>query len=97
MSKKANATLGELMGKSGAGAASRGLELHDLPALLGEGMPHLEYHALGRVRLMRALRQRFGEDYRSVPGIAGVISKFDAEARTEMQHHLIKRRLGRKG
>ncbi len=96
MSKKANSTLGEILGKKGEAAHSRGLELMDLPDLLGEGMPHLEYHALGRVRLMRALRQRFGEDFRSVPGIQSVIKKFDAEAATEMHHHMLKRKFGRK-
>ena len=96
MSKKANATLGEIMGKKGEQAHGRGIELHDLHDLLGEGMPKLEYHALGRVRLMRALRQRFGEGFRNVPGIQDVIGKFDREAKIEMQHHLIRRKLGRK-
>jgi hypothetical protein len=89
-------TLGEVLGKKGEQAHGRGLELHDLPALLGEGMPKLEYHALGRVRLMRALRTRFGENYKNVPGIAAVIQKFDHEAKIELEHHKIKMRLGRK-
>ena len=95
MSKKANLTLGEVLGKKGEQAHSRGLELHDLPDLLGEGMPKLEYHALGRVRLMRALRERFGENFRSKPGVQQLIAKFDNEAKIEMQHHLIRRKLGR--
>lgn len=74
----------------------RPLELNDLHDLLGEGMPKLEFHALGRVRLMRALRQRFGENYKSVPGIQDVISKFDHESKIELQHHLIKKKFGRK-
>ncbi len=96
MSKKANVTLGEIMGRKGETAAGRGVELHDLPDLLGERMPKLEYHALGRIRLMRALKERFGENYRNVPGIQHVIQKFDNEAKIEMQHHLLKMKLGRK-
>jgi len=96
MGKKANATLGEVMGRKGAHAQERGVSLHDLPDLLGEGMPKLEFHALGRVRLMRALRQRFGENFKSVPGIQHVIAQFDHEARQEAHHHMLRRRLGRK-
>ncbi len=96
MSKKANLTLGEVMGRKGEHAQEHGLELTDLKELLGEGMPKLEFHALGRVRLMRALRQRFGDNYQSVPGIQGVIKKFDHEARIEMQHHLLRKKLGRR-
>ncbi len=94
MSKKANLTLGEVMGRKGESAHSHGLELSDLPDLLGEGMPHLEFHALGRVRLMRALRTRFGENFRNVPGIQSLIKKYDDEAKIEMAHHLLKRKLG---
>jgi hypothetical protein len=96
VSKKANLTLGEVMGKKGENAHSRGIDLKDLPDLLGEGMPHLEFHALGRVRLMRALRQRFGDNYRNVPGIQSVIKKFDDETKIEMQHHLLRKKFGRK-
>lgn len=96
MSKKANATLGEILGKKGEQAHSRGLDLKDLPDLLGEGMPKLEFHALGRVRLMRALKQRFGDNFKNVPGIQSVIQKFDHEAKIEMQHHLIRQKYGRK-
>lgn len=96
MGKKANATLGEVLGSKGAEAHSRGLELDDLPKLLGEGMPKLEFHALGRLRLMRALRARFGDNYRSVPGIQDVIQKFDHESKIEAHHHLLRRKLGRK-
>lgn len=95
MGKKANLTLGEVMGRKGA-EHSGGVELKDLPDLLGEGMPKLEFHALGRVRLMRALRQRFGEGFRNVPGIQSLISKYDQETKTEMQHHLLRKKFGRK-
>ncbi len=96
MSKKANLTLGEVLGKQGEQSHAQGLELRHLPDLLGEGMPKLEFHALGRVRLMRALRQRFGENFKNVPGIQGLIQKYDKETKIEAEHHLIRQRLGRK-
>lgn len=96
MSKKANMTLGEVLGSKGEAAHSRGIELSDLPSLLGEGMPKLEFHALGRVRLMRALETRFGRGFRAVPGVQQIIAKFDHEAKIEAQHHLIRRKLGRR-
>jgi hypothetical protein len=96
MSKTGKTTLNEVMGKHGEKFASRGLELHDLPELLGEGMPKLEFHTLGRIRLIRALRNRFGNHYRSVPGVQQVMQKFDHQAKIELQHHEIRKRLGRK-
>lgn len=95
MRGKGGATLGEVMG-NGPSAKHGGIDLHNLHELLGEDMPKLEFHALGRVRLIRALRNRFGAGYRSKPGISELLNKFDQEAHTELQHHLIKKRLGRK-
>lgn len=93
---KGKVTLGELMGKHADSAKDSGVELHDLPNLLGEGMPKLEFHALGRVRLMQALKRRFGAGYRNIPGISGVMDKFDREAKIELEHHMIKKHLGKK-
>lgn len=93
---KGKATLNEVMGKRGEDFHKQGLDLSDLPEVLGEGMPKLEFHPLGRIRLMRALQQRFGSGYRNVPGVSQVMQKFDEQAKLEMQHHLIKKRLGRK-
>jgi hypothetical protein len=96
MGKGQTTTLNELMGARGEDFHRNGVELDDLPALLGEGMPKLEFHALGRVRLMRALRQRFGDSYRNVPGIAHVIRKFDEQAHIELKHHELKKKLARR-
>jgi hypothetical protein len=95
MSGKGKTTLNELMGKHGEALHKEGMDLEDLPKILGDGMPKLEFHAIGRVRLMRALQQRFGHGYRNVPGVSGLMKKFDDAAKTEMEHHLIKKRLGR--
>ena len=96
MGKGQTTTLNELMGQRGEDFHKNGVELDDLPHLLGEAMPKLEFHALGRVRLMRALRQRFGDSYRNVPGIAHVISKFDEQAKAEMAHHELKKKFARR-
>jgi hypothetical protein len=84
------------MGKKGEDAKKNGLDLHDLPDVLGEGMPKLEFHALGRIRLMRALQQRFGSGYRNVPGVSSVMQKFDEQAKLELHYHHLKQKLGRK-
>ena len=69
-------TMNELMG--------RGLKLDsfsDLPAVLGEKMPEISFNSVGRLRLMTALRNRFGEGFRNIPGIKGILKQFDDEAR----------------
>jgi len=75
-------TLNELMGsKGGAKAKAKKLSLGDLGDLLGEKMPKLEYNAVGRMRLTNALRNRFGDGYKSLPGIEEIMKEFDDEAR----------------
>jgi len=74
------ATLNELMGKS-AGGKERKLNLKDLETLLGERMPRLEYTPVGRLRLTNALRMRFGDSYRDLPGIGDIMKEFDDEAK----------------
>lgn len=82
------------MGKTGDKGGK--LSLDDLPDLLGEGMPELKFHALGRVRLINALRNRFGDGYRSVPGISALLGEFDKESQIELTHHKLRQRWGRK-
>lgn len=78
----AKTSLGELMGKnSAAKAESKSLGLDDLYELLGERMPKLEYTPVGRLRLVTALRNRFGDGYRNLKGIDGILSEFDKEAK----------------
>lgn len=71
------ASLNELMGK---GAEKSELELDDLHELLGERMPEMEFSPRGKLRLITALRNRFGDNYRSLKGINGILKKFDEEA-----------------
>lgn len=96
MAKHGKMTLNEIMGKRGDHFKENGLELHDLPELLGERMPSLQYDVLGRHRLINALHDRFGANYRNVPGVQQVLKKFDEHAKREVEIHLIKKRLGRK-
>lgn len=73
-------SLSELMGKAGASRASGGgLTLEHLPELLGENLPDLPRNAVGRHRLIRSLQQRFGSNFRSLPGVADLVKKFDDE------------------
>lgn len=69
-------SLHELMGKSGG----KDLTLDHLGDLLGERMPKLEFTPVGRLRLTTALRNRFGDQYRNLPGIDGILKEFDREA-----------------
>lgn len=77
MSKKVS--LSEIMGSAGV----QGLSLKALPSVLGEAMPDLPRNSLGRYRLVSALRQRFGDNFRSLPGVSGVIQEFDNEVDLE--------------
>ena len=75
-----NATLGELLGDSGE-ASEMGLK--DLPKLLGEKMPELPRDRVGKFRLVSALQQRFGQQFRNLPMIKNILSEFDQEVETE--------------
>lgn len=75
------ASINELMGSAGKGAKSRKLTLDDLGDLLGERLPKLEYSPVGRMRLTTALRNRFGDSYRNLPGIDDILHEFDEEAK----------------
>lgn len=73
-------SINEMMGGSGERAKGGSLTLESLKDLLGERMPRLEFSPVGRLRLTTALRNRFGDSYRNLPGIDEVLKEFDAEA-----------------
>jgi hypothetical protein len=73
-------SLRELMGKKGA---DEGLSLSNLPDILGDSMPELPKDNVGRFRLIRALQQRFGKGFRSMPGVSGLIKEFDDDIQFE--------------
>ena len=69
--------MNELMGKVGE---EKSLTLDDLPALLGDALPHLPRTPVGRLRLTLALRNRLGDNWRSLPHVKSLLKEFDDEA-----------------
>lgn len=84
----AKVSLNELMGK--AGGKSSTLSLKDLPDLLGEQMPDLPKNEVGKFRLMRALKIRFGNGFRNIPGVNGIMREFAEEVDFEHRINKIK-------
>jgi len=82
---KGRASLSEVMGKAGAEKAKSGLSLADLPDVMGEAMPDLPKNAVGRYRLLRGLKARFGPNFRSLPGVTNVLKEFDSVIETELK------------
>ena len=87
MRKKA--TLNEIMGKA-AGDKGSNMSMKDLPEILGDGMPELDMSPVGRIRLIRALKQRFGDNFRSLPGLKGVVKEFDSAAKAAVVREKLK-------
>lgn len=82
MSKKSS--LAELMGSSASGKGD-GLALSHLPQILGDSMPELPRNPLGRHRLIRSLQQRYGKNFRSLPGVKDLVKQFDDEIAFEVR------------
>lgn len=79
-------SLSELMGKSAASAGGSGkLNLSILPEILGDAMPDLPRTSVGRHRLIRSLQQRFGGNFRTLPGVADLVKEFDSEIAFEQK------------
>jgi hypothetical protein len=91
------ASLNELMGKSGGSAKERKLSLEDLPDLLGDAMPVIDKTPVGRLRLISAMRNRFGDNYRNIPGVADIFKEFDKEAEFNVKLQEMKMIKARKG
>ena len=72
---KRKTSLAEMMGSYGANKGK--LTLDSLPNILGDGMPELPKTQVGRHRLVRSLQQRYGNNFRSLPGVKDLISEFD--------------------
>jgi hypothetical protein len=79
MSKQHKQSLAELMGNAG----SQGIQLSRLHEVLGEATPELPRNAVGRHRLIMALNQRFGANFRALPGVKEVVKQFDHEIEFE--------------
>ena len=76
-------TLAELMGKTASDRGKQGLELSQLGEILGDAMPELPRNQVGRHRLIRSLQQRFGRNFRSLPGVKDLVKEFDRDIETE--------------
>lgn len=72
-------SLNELMGKHGGQ-----LSLDNLKEVLGDAMPELPLNNVGKIRLLAALKQRFGENFMNIPGVKHIISEFDKEANVDL-------------
>ena len=70
-------SLAEVMGSGPANQVQGGLKLSNIHQILGDATPELPFNSVGRHRLVRALQQRFGPNFRSLPGIKGLIKEFD--------------------
>lgn len=81
-------SLAELMGSQ---ASNGRLELSKLPEILGDAMPELPRNNVGRHRLIRSLQQRFGNNWRSLPGVKDLVKEFDGEVALERRIAEIKR------
>ena len=90
MARSRRVSLSEMMGKSKAEDGSS-LGLGDLQDLLGEAMPKLEFTQVGRFRLIRALKGRFGNNFRNLPGVDGIVKEFDEEMRMQKKLRKMKR------
>lgn len=84
-------TLAELMGSVASQAGVSGkLALSSLPKILGDAMPELPRTSVGRHRLIRSLQQRFGSNWRSLPGVKELVKEFDSEIELERKIAQIK-------
>lgn len=79
---KRKLSLAEIMGSS-ASSKGDGLRLSNLAEILGDAMPEMPKNQLGRHRLVRALQQRFGQNWRSLPGVKNLVKEFDDEVAFE--------------
>jgi len=89
MAKQRSNSLAEIMGTRG-GQTSHGLTMANLPHVLGEAMPELPRNAVGRHRLIRSLQQRFGPNFRSLPGVSDLMKEFDGHVDLERRVQQIK-------
>lgn len=81
-SKDKPASMAELMGKAGHKDPKR-MGLSDIKEILGEKMPEIAFDRVGRLRLITALSQRFGLNFRQMPGVNNIIKEFDEELKTQ--------------
>lgn len=72
------ASMRELMGGDDAK-----ISLSNLHEFLGDKMPEIPFNRVGRLRLVHALQNRFGVNYRQIPGVNDVLTEFDKHVGTQ--------------
>lgn len=65
-------TLNELMG-----SGDKEVTLENLKEHLGNKMPEINFDDVGRLRLIHALQQRFGSNFRQIAGVSKMLGEFD--------------------
>lgn len=74
--KELPTTMGELMGNN------KEISLDNLHEVLGDKMPEIPFNRVGKLRLIHALHERFGINYRNIPGVTGVLNEFEKHVNT---------------
>ena len=85
-------SMNEVMGKG----AGQKITLERLPEILGDKMPRIPLNRVGKVRLIQALKNRYGAGYRNLPGVSDTLREFeDATEHDEMIERVKRIRVGR--
>jgi len=71
------------------------MDLTPFKSLFGEDLPNIEANTVGKIRLIKMLRHKFGVNYRNFPQAKKLIDYFNSEM--EFNKKVIKIRSGRDG
>lgn len=66
------ASLSEMLG-----SGKSQVTMENLPEVLGLKMPEIPHNRVGKLRLVHALQQRFGANYRQTPGVNDLLAEFE--------------------
>lgn len=75
-------TLKDMMRQDKAATESApALDLGPIKKVLGDDHPPIDETQVGRIRLVRALAQKYGMGYRSNPDVKGALDHYDKEVK----------------
>lgn len=89
--KKENITVREMMGEE----VPMKMDLSPIKEALGEDLPEIPANSLGKIRLVKLLRNKYGINYRNFAPAIRALNHFESEMR--YIHHYMKVRSGRHG
>lgn len=72
--KESPGTLGEMLG-----SGQEKVTMENLPKILGLKMPEIPMNEVGKIRLIHALQQRFGANFRQMPGVNELLDGFNKD------------------